>query len=255
MLAADRYSYAPAMVLGVPVLAWGAQKALFTSSHEVRRSRTWCGMLVLLALSLESHMLCSSWSSSEALWRRVVHTHPYHDHPKQVETRSGAQRLGVESAYYNLGLTLLETQDMAGARGALESALAINPHHVRSWSTIGALHLKNSSAQSAVEAYQMAVKLKPNDPNNNYNLGVAHMEAMELEQAAQALERSLELRDDNAKAWFNLGNILLSTGDLHGAITKYERCLTVDPRHSKAWRKLQMARSWAQEQRAGHSKF
>lgn len=114
VLAADRYSYLPAALLGVPLTA-----SVFVKLSSPRANLTSFFLLFLLMMPYVNitSQLVNSWEIEENLWRRLIEINPK----------------GDDGLYMNLGNHLLEMSRFEDASELYETALF---HHNISSSTL-----------------------------------------------------------------------------------------------------------------------
>ena len=258
MLAADRYCYTAAIYIGVPMSAWllavAARKMV--ALEAISRVRTQASgvlqasaLVLLLLLSASTRQVVPCWRSSEELWSRIIRVNPYEVDdgrsaaPKPSGSgpsmaRGGDKRVGLESSYYNLALTVVSEGRAEYGIELYQKALAIRPHHVKSWGGMGSAYSRLERYEEAAMAFDMATQLSPENYHYRYNLGVVFMEGGKLQRAADNYRIAAALNDKDVKSRNNLGNVLRVMGDLHGAATAYKEVLALEPTHQRALKNL-----------------
>lgn len=73
-------------------------------------------------------------------------------------------------AYSNMGNTLKEMQDIAGALQCYSRAIQINPAFADAHSNLASIHKDSGNIPEAIQSYRMALKLKPDFPDAYCNL-------------------------------------------------------------------------------------
>ena len=73
-------------------------------------------------------------------------------------------------AYSNMGNTLKEMQDIAGAMQCYTRAIQINPAFADAHSNLASVHKDSGNIPEAISSYKMALKLKPDFPDAFCNL-------------------------------------------------------------------------------------
>ena len=106
---------------------------------------------------------------------RISSTFPHPPNPDILHGLSQKPRIGLETAYYNLGVSIEAKDKKQDAEALYRIALDINPRHPKSWSNIGAMYHKMGIPSEAVSAYQRAIEVQPDLGNHYYNLGVVFM--------------------------------------------------------------------------------
>lgn len=128
-------------------------------------------------------------------------------------------------------LALDRTED---AEAAFEKAVALNPHHHKALSNLGAMALRSGRFNRALRLLQRATEL---DPSNAYalnNLGVALQEKGDQDSALAAFDRAIALHPHYAEAHNNRGTLLHKRGLLEEAAAAFERSLSLKPRSPRA---------------------
>jgi tetratricopeptide (TPR) repeat protein len=145
-----------------------------------------------------------------------------------------ATRPQASIVYNNLGGSLHELGDLAGAADAYRRALAIDPDFARAHLNLGNTVRKSGDMAGAAAEYRRSVELDPNFDAGYTNLGNALLDLGDLAGAAAAHRRAIQLIPDEPRAHNNLGNTLSRLGDLAGAGAAYRRALELDPNFASA---------------------
>uniref|UniRef100_A0A7S2G3Q3 Uncharacterized protein n=2 Tax=Octactis speculum TaxID=3111310 RepID=A0A7S2G3Q3_9STRA len=261
MLAADRYAYTSALFVGVPLfgvlfssvlgrLRQREAKVLGRQSQATVRLRVVLTFMALIvAMGGHTWSTVVFWRSSESLWWRVIHVNPYRKKqqlselqtpPSSTSWGAEAPRIGLESAFYNLGVTMGEEGRIEEAVSQYDRAIEINSMHPKSWSNRGILRQRQGQIKDAIHSFQRAVQLEPTKANHHYNLGVILMESMMVREAAEEFRRCVDIEPSHWKALNNLGNIQRALGHAKEAEESYRQCLEHRPTHSRAWKNLGM---------------
>jgi tetratricopeptide (TPR) repeat protein len=174
--------------------------------------------------------------------------------------------------HYMLGLSAWKSGDLAKSESAFETALRIDPTHMKSYVnlsrvlidqkryddaiakltmasgidpesvTVQRLMARTFSAQGktdeAVDAYRRAIALDENDAWSMNNLGLLFLEQKFFEDAVPYLARAAELKPNVPSFYNNLGMALEHMGRFVGAAEAYKGALAADPGYAKAKQNL-----------------
>ena len=80
-------------------------------------------------------------------------------------------------AAYNLGRSLMETEDLEGAASAFKQAIASSENNQlisNAWYNSGNIALISDDPSTAVEAYKSSLRLNPDFANARHNLAIAN---------------------------------------------------------------------------------
>ena len=152
---ADRYTYLPGIGLCL-ALAWGmAQLSLLPWPH-----RRWlCGAasaLAVVTLAAIAWRQTSYWRDSETLWNRAL-----------------ACTTHNATAQYNLGVTLAQRGDAAGAIKCFQATLAIQPRSADAENNLGVLLAGSGRLDEAAGHFQAALRIRPDLVSAYNNLRMA----------------------------------------------------------------------------------
>jgi Flp pilus assembly protein TadD len=135
------------------------------------------------------------------------------------------------AAHYNLGLALLNQQQVEAAEKAFREALRLDPEHARAQIQLAYALLQQaretelSKIPAAVEAFNRAVRLRPDDPDLRFNLAYALARARDDPGAAAEYRELLRLRPDYPSGRFSLGFTLFRLGDVAEAETHFRAAM------------------------------
>jgi Flp pilus assembly protein TadD len=174
--------------------------------------------------------------------------------------------------HFMLGLSASKSGDPAKAEKAFETALTIDPDHLKSLTNLSrvlidqkrfddaldklmhagdiepgsnevyrlmgrAFHAQGKT-DDAVNAYQRAIELDDKDAWSMNNLGLLFVEVKRADEALPLLLQAVELKKDVAAFHNNLGMALEHTGRFGAAGKAYAEALTADPGYTKAKQNL-----------------
>lgn len=174
--------------------------------------------------------------------------------------------------HYMLGLSAWKSGDLAKSEKAFETALSVDPHHVKSlvnlsrvlieqkryddalarlssaaeidpestevYRLLGRTYHTQGKTDEAVSAYRRAIELNELDAWSMNNLGLLFLETERADDALPLLTKATELRPEVPVFHNNLGMALEHTGRFKAAAEAYKAALAADPGYDKAKRNL-----------------
>jgi tetratricopeptide (TPR) repeat protein len=175
--------------------------------------------------------------------------------------------------HYMLGLSAWKSGDFAKAEGAFETALSIEPNHVKSLVNLsrvlidqkkgdaalerltraaeidpnstevqrllGRTYHAQGKKDDAIEAYRRAIELNELDAWSMNNLGLLFLEMKRADEALPLFEKAVEIKEDVPAFHNNLGMALEHTGRFEDAAAAYANALNADPTYDKAKKYLE----------------
>ncbi|HYN46593.1 MAG TPA: tetratricopeptide repeat protein, partial [Allosphingosinicella sp.] len=156
-------------------------------------------------------------------------------------------------------LGLLRRGDRAGARAAIEKALAAEPDAPALLAFAGLLAAQSGDAAAAIPYFRRALAAAPADIAMRINLATAlvatgaldeagavcagggadpkllrlaayvHQQSGRLDEAAAAYERVIAAFPDDFESWNNLGNARAALGDTGGAVAAFQQAIALRP--------------------------
>jgi tetratricopeptide (TPR) repeat protein len=185
--------------------------------------------------------------------------------PESVEWHRRAIRLapGYAKAHADLGATLAQLGDLAGARAALDEALRLDPAYVAAMANRGnvrseqgdtgalddydrAIAMKPQAAGlhsmrgkyrlrrggdlvAAAADFERAVALDPEAPEGHSGLGLAAGGRGDYRAAVEHFTRAIDLFPSYAEAYVNRASVRVQIGDLAGARADCDRAIEIEP--------------------------
>ena len=192
-LAADRYSYIPALA---PFGLFGLfAMRILARTPEIGR---WIGVLVFIGLIVPCIFLTRQgiavWHDSISLWSHEMSLHPNILHPYyfrgmayQQKPQTHTQAIQDYSrvleikpdhhqALTNRGILLASKGDYRQAVADFNQAITINPLSSRAFSNRGTLFHHLGQLDQALTDYQQALKLNPNDATSHYKMAIIYQQ-------------------------------------------------------------------------------
>lgn len=182
------------------------------------------------------------------------------------------RRPGNAWGHYMLGLSAWKSGDFAKSEKAFDTALSIDPRHVKSLVNLsrvlidqkrpddaidrltraaeidpesaevhrllGRTYYAQGRTDEAEDAYRRALELNERDVWSMNNLGLLLLETKRAEEALPLFAQAVELRKEVPEFHNNLGMALEHTGRFRAAATAYSGALTADARYEKAKQNL-----------------
>ena len=103
-----------------------------------------------------------------------------------------------ELGYYNLGLALMETNDLIGAVQAFHKAVQLQPNFTRAFDKYGLSLFRMNRIQEAIKQFQRVIELDPDYIEAYLNLGIAYMTQDKRQDAVTQFKIVLERSTDTA---------------------------------------------------------
>lgn len=101
--------------------------------------------------------------------------------------------------YYQRGVALYQSGDMAGAEAAFRKAIELNPNLAEAHANLGSIWANQNKLTEAISQFQTAIRLKPNLAVLHYQLGVAYYLQNQLEPAIVSLTKARDLFTEQGK--------------------------------------------------------
>ncbi len=185
-------------------------------------------------------------AEAQALYRRVLMTHPDHaeglagcgvmafqlgrpEEALRLLRRAVAARHDFAEAHSNLAAVLQATGHPDEALASCQRALRFDPGLIEGHVNLGNLLRQQGELPAAAAAYQRAVALAPDHVGAHYRLGLTLQAQDRLDDAAASLARAIELRPNGAEVHYSLGTVLHSLRRLDEALAAYERAISLQP--------------------------
>ena len=186
------------------------------------------------------------WDEAEAAYRAAKEKDPaaikIHVNLASVLMRLGRTEAAAEALREAVGMedeVLRSRPDAAEAR--YEAAAART--------NLGLALLQLNQLTEAEQSLRRALELEPGSREARHNLAavlqrraVAHYNAGRLEEAVRLFRRSIAFNPGDAQAHANLGAALGQSGRYREAVASFERALAIDPRLESARAYLELAR-------------
>jgi len=212
-IAADRYTYLPAVSLAI-VLAAGLIRLAQPRREPVatRRPVIFAGGAIVLVLTGLTWKQTGIWHDEITLWRHTLAHDP-----------------DCEVARLNLGRELLRQGDVEGAIPELNKTLELNPNSAKAHLNLGAARLAQGDVDGAIARFRDAVRCNSRFAAAHYNLGSALLRKGDHAGAVAALQQALRLDGELIDARVNLAAAYVQAGDCDRALAEYAEALNSAP--------------------------
>ena len=131
---------------------------------------------------------------------------------------------------YALARLMLARRNRAGAKEALQRAVADNLGYAPAHALLAEIALAENDTAAAVRAYAQAVDIDGGDAVTRAGYGTALLAARRPREAAEQLQIATELEPFYAEPYLKLGTALDQAGEPEAAASAYERYLARAPR-------------------------
>jgi tetratricopeptide (TPR) repeat protein len=149
-----------------------------------------------------------------------------------------ARRKKRAQSAFDTGLSLINAQDMAGARLSLHEALSLDAEHALAHRWLGTVLANERDYVGAAEHLEQALALDSGLPGGWMDLGTVYYVQRDLHKAAACYRRVVELEPDFAPAHGNLGVVLRDADRLEEAVVHLQRAHVIDPSAMDVFRNL-----------------
>jgi hypothetical protein len=186
-VAADRYSYLPAVGISVAIAA----------GLTIARRKEWivAAVIVVGAFSAATWARCAVWHDGLSLWNDVLAKNP-----------------GVPIALQNRGVARDAAGDRRGAIDDYTAAIAASPGYADAWANRGAAKADLHDLDGAIADLERAIVLDPSRASYRFNLGLTLGDKGRWEDALRSLGEAIRLNPEFAAAYLNRGLALEQMG-------------------------------------------
>ncbi len=137
-------------------------------------------------------------------------------------------------SWINLSRALLAAGDTDGAITALDSAITIDPESVDIYRLQGRAFDNQDLHPEAIASYKQALILDDKDAWSMNNLALVYIEEEQFDSALPVLALAVETNNTQSLFFNNLGMVLEHHGQVIAAVEAYQQAVTLDPANQKA---------------------
>ena len=152
------------------------------------------------------------------------------------QRREGVSRLEKSAAagnsadaYMLAGSTLLQINELEGARRDLDAALRLDPKLPGIYTLTGTARDKTGDVAGAEAAFREALMQNPNDFEANLYLGAILYKRRQLDEAKIYLDKALQLNPGSSMARYEAAMLKSTSGDSASAAQDLEKLVQDDP--------------------------
>ncbi len=146
---------------------------------------------------------------------------------------------------YLLGLIGVKMGQYIEAEFVLESALSINPAHLRCRYEYGMLLNRLGKYQKAKENASMLLARQPDNLNFQVLLGLSNVGIGDYQDGIDCLNQVVEAEPQRASVWLQLGHAYKNIGDIEAAIIAYQTAYTHRPHYGDAYWSLTNTKTYS----------
>jgi tetratricopeptide (TPR) repeat protein len=206
---ADRYTYVTLIGLFI-MIVWSAAE-IFGRGSVKRFIVTMTAVVLMLALSVVSHLQVAHWANSISLF----------SHALKVTRNNYLAHLNLGKALHDAGQELQAYQHYA-------DALQIHPNLPQAHLNFGSGLLAQGKIGEAMEHFYQALQLDPDLAEAHNNLGLALVRIGNIEDSIHHFRRALKTNPKFKNAMINL-NLATSINDnINRAVRRMRECLRID---------------------------
>jgi tetratricopeptide (TPR) repeat protein len=119
--------------------------------------------------------------------------------------------------------------DLAGALGLLQQALAKDPNNGAAYSMLAKLYYSQGEIEKASEAIAKALDLGPHQPDFLYVHGKILEKQGRLDDALASFTQTTLINPQESDAYFEIGVIYQQRKDLPRAVAAYKKAVEISP--------------------------
>jgi tetratricopeptide (TPR) repeat protein len=138
-----------------------------------------------------------------------------------------------EAVHYESGKLWLTSDDMPRARDSFKRAAELMPTFSAAFSNLGATLGELDESDAALAAFQQALTHDPRSFTIWNNVGVVLRELGRLDESAEAFHRVIEIAPEFVFGHYNLGHTLFLSGKYAEALRAYEEGQRRDPEKNR----------------------
>jgi len=134
----------------------------------------------------------------------------------------------------NLATAYMAADQLQKAKGALITALTINPLQIDSHVNLGHIAGREKNWEQAIEKFDLGISLGTKKADTFYYSGFARNNLGRYNEAIPYFEKAISLKPFKADYHFDLGNSYRHLKLFDNALHQFRKTLEIDPNHYKA---------------------
>jgi tetratricopeptide (TPR) repeat protein len=133
------------------------------------------------------------------------------------------------------GLDLLDSNDLDGALGQFDKALAIFSDYTDAENNRGVVFYRKGMIGRAQEIWQNVVRKSPDYAVGFYNLGIIANHANDPTVALKHFQQAVKLNNRFVEGMVFVGKLLMVRGDRNAGLESLKSAYTINPKDKAAW--------------------
>lgn len=221
---ADHFVYLPVVGL-IGLAAAAAGTAYHAASADARRWLYGTGLVVLVALTIQSHRYAGVFANEYEMWTYTLKHNP-----------------SAWQAHSRLGKVMLERGNNDAAFYHIGESVRLRPDLAETHNNYGAMLEKKGDLNAAVEELRTAVRIAPDILIYKVNLGSLLVRMGRHAEGLEVYEELLRAEPGNPTFLCNQGVALYFLGRNDEAISSFQKALAINPDLKDARENLAAAR-------------
>ena len=151
---------------------------------------------------------------------------------KKVIQSQSAYSLTIQrlsSIYNNLGIALMQLENLNEAKENFKKAFEINPLLAEAHNNLGILLQKSNRISESIKSFKKALEIKHNYFEAYKNLGISLYKIDKVDEAVVAYLKAIELKPDSIEANYNLGSIFFELNKFDEAELIFKKIIKLKP--------------------------
>ncbi|MGH9430925.1 MAG: FG-GAP-like repeat-containing protein [Terriglobia bacterium] len=178
-------------------------------------------------------VLCSFARETHALGAALAQAELYNEAEVYLALAVAGNQKDADTLY-NLALVRRELGKYAAAQADAKQALALRPDFPEVENLLGVLLIQSGNLDGARKLFQQATVQSPDFAEAWNNLGYVLLQEVDLPAAEKAFDRALQLAPEFPDALNNFGILLARQGHLEKAQQEFSRALALQPGNEQA---------------------
>jgi tetratricopeptide (TPR) repeat protein len=214
-IAADRYTYFSCMPLailaGLGAMAWQRRQEDSKASTFIRTLPLALAIGGIGILALLTYRQTMIWKTDRTLWEHALSL----DQENYV-------------ALYNRGVVRMNEDDMQGALGDFDAAIALEPLYLDAYVNRANTLTRVGQPEKALNDYAKALEIAPDDDLIRFNRGLVLRGMGRLADAIEDLRKFLESNPDSTDTMAELGATYQLAGNRDKALFYFDSAIETD---------------------------
>ena len=161
------------------------------------------------------------------------------------------RRPGDSEVLLDIGILLLEMNELEAAREKFNRIIELNPHYAQAWQYLGEIALKLGQIPPAVERFQRALALNSDLPGCHYRLGECYLLMGQKLNARDHLLLEASFGAEHPEVLLDLGCLLDQAGAIVEAVNCFEKFVALYPDDYRGYYNLSLCFYQARQMEGG----